>query len=317
MGYSREVYDDALRTLSSRRAEAAARAAARRERLIAAYPRIGEIERELAGCAPRVARAVLAGEDAEAAVGQIKEHNLALQKELAKILHGAGETRHTLAPEPVCALCHDTGYVDGAMCDCLRDLLKEEAKRRLRQSMHMPLTDFEQVRTLYYKGQYFDHMKAVVAYCRAWAEDFRADSGSLLLRGRTGLGKTFLSLAMAGAVSDKGFSVIYGPAHMLLAAMEKEQFARDGSGAEHTLLHADLLILDDLGTEFGGSFAVSALYTLINGRMLEHHPTIVSTNCDNNALLDKYGEALVSRLLGEFETLTFKGTDIRQMKKAE
>ena len=106
-----------------------------------------------------------------------------------------------------------------------------------------------------------------------------------------------------------------------LNAFEKEKFSRDpdeaaAAGAKvRRYLDCDLLILDDLGTEMNTMFTQSALYTIINQRLIDGKQTIISTNLDENQLAAQYSPQITSRLLGEYRWLPFLGTDIRQMKK--
>ena len=76
----------------------------------------------------------------------------------------------------------------------------------------------------------------------------------------------------------------------------------------------DLLILDDVGTEFSSSFYTSALYNIINGRLLAEKPTIISTNLNQKELIERYGEQIASRITGLFTPLVCCGKDIRQQK---
>ena len=74
-------------------------------------------------------------------------------------------------------------------------------------------------------------------------------------------------------------------------------------------------LIDDMGTEMGTAFTVSALYNLINNRLMAKRPMIVNTNLMPEALSEKYSPAVASRLLGEFMALRFFGDDIRLLKK--
>ena len=76
----------------------------------------------------------------------------------------------------------------------------------------------------------------------------------------------------------------------------------------------DLLIIDDLGTEMPGQFVTSALYNLINDRLMANLPMMVSTNLNVDELARRYSPQIASRLEGNFTRLTFVGSDIRVMK---
>lgn len=322
MGYSREVYDEAMGELEQRRMLANSRAAMLRERIIRKHPRAREIEQEMAFASVRVARAVLDGGDVDAAVEQIKNTNLALQSELAEILAHEGESVPNFEPQYACPRCGDTGYADGKPCACLTALLKEGACRRLSQITHMQLTTFEEMDLNYYPSETDEktgvspraRMRDVLEFCRCYGENFSPSAASLLLRGPTGTGKTHVSLAIARLAVQAGYSVIYGPTQQLLHQLEKEHFGRETGSSEDMMTTCDLLILDDVGAEFASPFCVASLYNLINTRMLGNLPTIVSTNLNQKQMRERYGEAITSRIVGTFQPVVFFGKDIRQIK---
>jgi DNA replication protein DnaC len=135
-----------------------------------------------------------------------------------------------------------------------------------------------------------------------------------LLRGPAGTGKTHLSLAIAGEVAATGRQVIYGSVQRLLRQLEKEHFGREEGDSLDKLEVCDLLILDDLGTEFATPFYTSTLYDLINTRLLAGRPTVISTNLNLKQLAERYGVQIASRIGGCFQPLLFAGQDIRQQK---
>lgn len=322
MGYNREVYDAAMAELERRRTDAQAKAAALHERVVAHYPRVLEIEQEMAHSAIKVARAVLDGGDVTAAVERIKSQNLSLQAELAEVLAKEGAHAANFEPRYTCSLCGDTGYCNGKTCECLKTLLREEACRRISRSGMIRDARFDTLSLEYYPDAPDAktgivpraRMKEVLTYCCCYAEDFSPQSPSLLLRGPTGTGKTHVSLAIAQKAVERGYGVVYGPVQQLLHRIEKEHFGRKDGNSEDMMTDCDLLILDDLGAEFSGPFYVSCLYNLINSRMLAGRPTIISTNLDQSELMDRYGEQITSRVIGTFVPLSFMGRDIRQLK---
>ena len=322
MTFSREIYAEAIAELEQRRATASARAAAFRERMLTEIPRLRELETAIARSSSKVVHAILDGRDVEATVEQIKQENLALQAEMAALLHAHGADIADLEPRYTCPHCRDTGTMGGKRCTCLEALLRELAARSLSELSAMTPTSFDDLRVDWY-GTTPDprtgispraRMREIIGYCRMYAEDFDGQDGSLLLRGPTGVGKTHLSLAIAGVVMQKGYSVVYGPVQKLLHRLEKEHFGRADGNSEDVLLTCDLLILDDVGTEFTSQFYTAALYNIINGRMLEGKPTIISTNLNQQELTERYGEAIASRITGTFQPLVCLGGDIRLKK---
>lgn len=319
MAYDPQVVQAARKRLEQRRQQAADDAAVLRTRLHAQYPRIREIEQELTTALPEITRAILAG-DSEA-VERTRQHNLRLQGELADILLIAGYTQTTLEPQYTCPHCQDTGYANGKVCTCYQQLLREEACRRLSSLSSMKLTDFDAMSLTYYSDETDatmgmsprDRMKKVIDYCRYYAKNFTLNAPSLLLLGATGTGKTHLSLAIAKQVTEQGYNVVYGSIQPLLRKLESEHFGRAEGDSEAQLIDCDLLILDDLGMEFDSAFTRACLYNILNARLLEGKPTIISTNLSHSAIKERYGEQIASRITGGFEPLLCVGDDIRQL----
>jgi DNA replication protein DnaC len=160
----------------------------------------------------------------------------------------------------------------------------------------------------------YDTMCDVYNRCKSYASNFDNDSVSLYFCGRTGLGKTHLSLAIANEVIKKGYNVVYGSVINFLNKLEREKFGRaDSFETEDVLINADLLILDDLGAEFSSAVAMSSLYNIINSRIARGVPTIISSNLSFDELKSRYPESIVSRIIGTFVAVIFTGDDIRQI----
>ena len=152
--------------------------------------------------------------------------------------------------------------------------------------------------------------------CVEYAHNFGKRPANLLLFGRPGLGKTHLSAAIAREVSGKGFSVVYDTAGHVFERFEAQKFGRDEAERDvERVLNCDLLILDDLGTELTTAFVQSALYQILNSRLLEKRSTIVSTNLMPEAIGQRYSPQIASRIEGEYQLLPFVGEDIRTLKK--
>ena len=166
------------------------------------------------------------------------------------------------------------------------------------------------------------YMAGVLADLRDYAADFSpATRESLLLVGNAGLGKTHAALAIAGEVLRQNYDVIYVSCPDFFGKLEALHFGTDPGGEEETLFqtacNADLLILDDLGTEFNSSFFLTNLYSLLNNRLGAKLPTIVTTNITDGALLEKLYTEKISSRLAAFVQIQFLGSDIRVQKAAE
>ncbi len=323
MSYSRAAFDEAMQELERRREKAVADANALRHRMVLRHPRLREIEQALAETGTKLSRAILAGGDIDSAIQAIQTENQQLQQEMESILAAAGETAVNFEPVPLCAACGDTGYRDGKMCSCMIQLLKERSSKQICKGLTETPARFEDLDLSYYDDTPTpghglsprERMRRVFDFCRQYAEGFDMTVPSLLLRGPTGTGKTHISLAIASAAAAAGYQVMYQPAGRLFGMLEKEHFGRESGNTEELAMTCDLLVLDDLGTEFETSFCTASLYSIINTRLLDGLPTIISTNLTQEGLQDRYGDQIVSRITGAFEPLLFVGKDIRQQRR--
>lgn len=327
MPYDRKILSDAQRELEQERTARADELAQRRRYVYQRQPRIREIERELSSTALSVLRAAMkSGEDPEEAIKSLRDHNLILQGERAMLLWSMGLSEDYLADKPMCPLCGDSGFNAGSACECLKKRYTRLLKKELSAVLPIKDQNFSNFRLDYYSSRPDarlklsprENMEYNLGVCRDYAKNFSLSSPNLLLSGSTGLGKTFLSTCVAEVVADHGFSVAYDTAINILAAYETIKFGSgDGEAAAARAAkyeRADILIIDDMGTEMGTAFTVSALYNLINNRLMSKRPMIINTNLPPEALAEKYTPAVASRLLGEFTSLRFFGEDIRLLK---
>ena len=322
MAYSSEVVRKARERLAQARDE---RERENREHLRIAYdqqPRLREIDRQLRMTMAQAARAVFAGGDAQRLMNEAKEANLALQREREWIIEEQFEPGF-LDESPICPTCSGLGYVGSTMCDCLAELCRQEQKKEL-TFLSAGRESFDQFRLDYYSDRVDPRlgfsprsvMEKTYQNCRRYALGFTMKAGNLLFSGNTGLGKTFLSACIARSVADQGFSVVYESAGHLFSALEKARFENNEENrrAAAKYRECDLLILDDLGTELPGQFVTAALYSLVNDRLLENKPTIISTNLSEEELVRRYNPQIASRLRGSYRRMAFVGDDIRLLK---
>ena len=317
MAYSADVISRARARLAQAKAD---RESENQHNLEVAYnqvPRLREIDRQLRHTMAAAAMSVFSrGGDVQQIMEQAKQANLSLQRERAALIAENFEEGF-LDESPVCDRCGGNGYVGSTMCECLAELCRQEQKKEL-TLLHMGEGTFAQFRLDYYPVR--DNIRAVMEKnfqnCRLYARNFSMDSGNLLFSGDTGLGKTFLSACIARQVADAGFSVVYESAAHLVSKMERAKFSGDEDALRETRKYTDcdLLIVDDLGTEMGGQFTTSALYTLINDRLLAGKPMIISTNLNTEDIEKRYSAQIASRLRGSFRRVAFLGDDIRLKK---
>lgn len=319
MAYSKETYKKAEQELAQRRNRALAEREDRHRIAVESVPEILETEERMSAAGLATIKALGMGAvDAKEYIRKLSEINLNAQAQRRMFLKKAGFPEDWLDVHYSCPKCEDKGFVNGIMCDCFKDLLKSLEYEKLCSKLPVGSCRFDNFKLDYYPDGAGTsprrRMESVLNYCKTYATDFSRRSPSLLLYGKTGLGKTHLSLAVAGKAVESGYGVIYTSAHNLFNKLEKEKFGRSDGNTEETILDCDLLIIDDLGAEFTTQFTVSALYNIINSRELEGKPTIISTNLTPEQLTSTYSERIASRILSNFVMLYFDGSDIRQIK---
>lgn len=269
-----------------------------------------------------MATALRHGEDPTQAIAQIRDRNLALQRERDWILEAGDFEEGFLDDAPVCAKCGGTGYEGNQMCSCLRELCRQEQKKELTSLLGSGRESFDTFRLDVYSDAYDDTlgtsprklMQSNFNICRRYAQNFTPQSGNLLFSGATGLGKTFLSACIARQVADRGFSVVYETAIRMFADFEAEKFGgEEQRGLTHKYLACDLLIIDDIGTEMTTQFTISAMYNIINTRLMDGKATVISTNLVPEAIEGRYSPQIASRILGTYRLIKFAGSDIRRL----
>ena len=330
MGYPKTVYDNAWNKLQRRREQARDQARAHREEIHGRIPAVKILEREMAATAASVTKAVITSPDkADSLIADLARQNLQLQARREELLRESGYPADYLREAYTCGQCCDSGYRGIEMCACFRELLRQEAFAQLGAATG-DSTTFESFSLEAYPASPDgsgviprDRMRGILGECRQYAEEFGPASPSLLMQGSTGLGKTHLSMSIAGRVTQRGYGVVYIPVQRLMDRLEAEKFSRNYDAKEQyteslcTALDCDLLVLDDLGTEFSNQFTNYALYNILNTRLMDRRATIISTNLTLPEMEGKYSPRIVSRLICDYRVLRFFGKDIRYIRRTQ
>jgi len=293
----------------------------RQKKIYAQIPEIEQIDSRLrVQMTELVGATIKSGAELGDAIKALETESLLLQAKKAELLVEHGYELDYLDDIYSCPKCRDTGFNGGKMCSCLKTLYNAQLTNELSALLKNGNESFESFDLSLY-GDARESMEIVFDTCREYANSFSDRSINLLFQGGTGLGKTFLSACIARVVAQNGHSVCYDTASSALEAFETKKFARDASVAEKAaskvdrMTECELMILDDLGTEMPTPMAVSALYTLINTRLVNGRKTVISTNLSDDELKKRYTPQICSRIDGEFTKLPFFGSDIRLIKK--
>ena len=246
----------------------------------------------------------------DAAPGDLTERLSLLKNRRRELLAAAGLEPDQLELRYICPDCRDTGYVNGKKCRCFRRLETEILLSEQPARARLAEDTFDNFRLDYYEGEPQgddeqsprEHMAEIYAAAVRYAEEFVPGRENLLITGNTGTGKTFLSHCIAGALIERGFSVVLLSSEELFRVLADHAFGRDtdGGGNYSLIMDSDLLVIDDLGTEVNNTLVNSQLLTCMERRSLTGRSTLISTNLSLNEIRALYSERVASRILESY-----------------
>lgn len=319
MGYNKEDFAKIKAEYSQKYAKARQTADERRFELYARIPEVRDVDSVLAGTGSEIMAIIVSGKSGtDEKIAALKQRNDALIERRNALLTANGFPADYSDVKYECEKCADSGYADGKMCECMKKALVLAGYESSGIGGLMRTQSFDNFSLDYYKtgGGNYDMMKMFVTGLHKFAEGFNKDTyRNYLLLGGTGLGKTHLSTSVARLVIERGFDVFYVTAVGMLSDFENKRFGDAATSSTDRYYTADLLIIDDLGTEVINQFTLSCLYDVINSRINNRKCTFINTNLTQKDIETKYNERITSRLFGEYYPLPFSGTDIRHQKR--
>ncbi|MBQ9983885.1 MAG: ATP-binding protein [Lachnospiraceae bacterium] len=326
MKFTDSQYDELMSRYHTNQIENRAIEHARKEEVYAVIPRIREIDKLLATSSIDAARAKLKGQADTTSATKEQNRHLIMEKE--DLLKTHGYDVDYLKPIYTCCTCKDTGRVGNDFCPCFKQTSISLLYRQSTLERVLDMENFDTFDTSYYSketnGEHpyspFENMTNILNKVQSFVETFDKEGGNLLFYGETGLGKTFLSNCVAKALMDTQHTVLYQSSIHLFedvlsdVLMKKNQNANSKEIYRY-LYSCDLLIIDDLGTEFTNNFVASELYDILNTRLREGKSTIISTNLSLQELNERYSVRIASRIFGEYKVFHFYGNNIRLAKR--
>ncbi len=286
--------------------------------LAAENAEFAEIGSKIAALGAKIAITAISGDTKS--IDALRKEIDALSSRRNAFLKAAGITEVTYD----CPLCEDTGYINGKICECIKHRAKALMISELSKDLPLDRCGFENFDLDYYQNKEIDganpkkRMTQIFKLCREYTIDFNPKTAeSLLFMGNTGIGKTHLSLAIVRELLSQGFNVIYGSAYNLFSEMESEHFGEHTNKRYEEVISCDLLVIDDLGSEFVSPFIQTLIYNIVNTRLLAHRPTVINTNLTMGEIANRYSPRVASRFMGEYQSKLFLGNDIRQIKAVE
>ena len=312
--YSRESFERVKEIIDARREGARHEAEARRMEIRMMSPEYCDIDDELRDTAMKIFKTACFGGD----INPIKERNGELNARRRGILKSLGYPEDYVDVKYTCPECNDSGSLKNTkMCSCFKRLLITDGIKASGIGDLIERQSFENFNLGIYKNSPEVHrmMSANVSIAKAFAQNFGtkgAKGKSLLLIGTTGSGKTHISTAVAKVVIERGYSVIYDSIHNIITAFEKDKFKNgyaNGENFSDKYLECDLLIIDDLGTEFSTPFSTSCIYHILNTRQNKNLSTVISTNFMPKDLVSRYDDRIYSRMTSSSYTVLYFNAD--------
>lgn len=316
------AYVLANREMDKIRAENKEKQRLRHSEVLHRAPRLADIEREMSRCGTQLLNCVLyRNNDFE----EIKSNIKRLQSEKSLLLTHAGFPADYLEDIYNCPECRDTGFINGKRCNCLKQLILKHVSANSNLTERMREQRFECFDFSLFEGQEengISVLKLVQAICSkalTFADSFDTTHDNILILGNAGTGKTFITSCIANRALERGKTVYYQTAFKLFDTFERSKFGREdaeeASEAVKYVYDADLLIIDDLGTEFMTQFTNAAFFDVINSRIISEKSTIISSNLDFEKLSQIYSQRITSRFTGDYTIMQTIGRDLRSVIK--
>lgn len=289
-------------------------------------PAIKRIDEEIQNSGLNMSKTIISDpENYEETIIKAKEVIEALKMEKAYLLTESNIALDYMDLKYDCDSCQDTGYVDNARrCNCLKQEMVSRAYRMSNIEHVLEKENFKNFNINLFSDQAFpgetmtpkENMIDIVSISEGFIDNFEKNNGdNLLFYGTTGLGKTYLCNCIAKSLLDKNKIVIYQTAFTILDILENRRFGKGDKEMSNyqydLLLDANLLIIDDLGTEVSNTFTNAEIFNIVNTRLLKGRKTIISTNLTPKEISDIYTDRVFSRIFDKFNPLKFYGNDLR------
>lgn len=319
----KEILNELLAEYELLRQEDDERNARKIEKAVETCPGLGKLLDERGNLFRKAFSGMLDGKTINDLPAQMEKMN----GQIRDCLEKNGLPRDRLEPEYRCPVCEDKGYVGETvrnMCTCM----KKRYQEKLRAAIGLENTAGETFETFdetilseeLLPGKAYSQRSVTVTVrnkCREWAESYPDNAiRNILLMGQTGLGKSFLMHAMAERLLERGKDILMISAYRFLEIARSAYFNNDPEEMSE-LLNADVLLLDDLGSEpLMQNITVEQLFALVNERQIRGKATVISTNLNKAEFRERYTERIASRIMDQRQSLilTLMGEDVRMRK---
>jgi DNA replication protein DnaC len=321
MPLTNSQYQEIMKEYSELRSESESRAAERREQICAELPGLQPLEGRIASLSVQRTKQLLAGHAPEA---EALAEDLAEAREQYKaLLASEGYSEEDFEPVYTCKMCSDTGFIpqpDGTRRKCRCFKMKESRILYHQSNLEglLEQANFSNLTYEHHKGEDLTHLKGAVSLCKDFVNSFETNYRNLMFYGTVGTGKSFLSCCIARELLASGHSVVYLSSQNLFDTLADQRFRPESQEErsqdfESSLYNCDLLIIDDLGSEYTNGFVETQFFALMNERDLRKRSTVISTNLSFGDLQKRYTDRIASRILGRYDIIRLTGPDLRTL----
>ncbi len=296
----------------------------RKRALYEAYPKLAEIEHQMGKIGMEISKAILKNPaQTKIMLVELEQTLDMLKKEKARLMLDNGIPVDALEIRYTCQKCQDTGFTENKKrCTCFNQKLIDLGYEMSNIKTQLEKQNFEKFNLNVFsdaphpreKHSQRENMKHILNIAEEFVGTFPSNR-NMMFFGASGLGKTYLCNCIAKSLLDEGFSVIYQTPFTIIQLIEKKTFTDKSNPivqlAYEQLFNADLLIIDDLGTESANTFTISEFYNIINTRILNEKSTLISTNIKLSEIATFYNDRIDSRIKGHYQLVKFYGPDVR------
>lgn len=320
MNSKSSIYEKILRQYEEKRNKNAELQSEKLKSIYEEIPTIEDIDRQIRKVGIESGLRLLRGVEVDYSL-ELEDLEAAKVAELLR----HGYPKDYLSPTYYCEKCKDTGFIESEECTCFKQSIANEYYKMSNLDKILERENFskfdidlfsEEVDELLGNSPK-EQIIEIYNTSKKFIKNFQRDEErNLLFFGGTGLGKTFMVNCIAKDLLDLGHTVIYQTAPNILGIIEEYRFSKTENIMEAKkkydfILEADLLIIDDLGSENSNSYTNSEIFNILNTRNLNRKKMIISTNLSPGQISNSYTDRIYSRILDRFDNYMFIGKDLR------
>ena len=243
---------------------------ARYEEVCTKVPEFKSLDESISILSVQYGKKLLNGDST--ALSSLKEELEILRSSKKHLLVSAGFPSDYLDPVYDCPDCRDTGYIGNQKCHCFKKAIIQLLYDQSNIKEFPTEASFEHFRLDFYPSSLYDKttgrsaramMEDTLRICHRFIDTFGKEFQNLFFYGSVGVGKTYLSTCIAREIMEREYSVVYFSAPQLFNTLAQTKFDKsdvDSRNMAEYIYNCDLLIIDDLGSEYTNAFITAQFF---------------------------------------------------------